>query len=306
MMSDQANKLRDLMLSKQKGGELKKNIKSEAPRVITISSGKSGVGKSNLAVNLAVQFAKLDMRCVLIDADFKTSKASALMGIEPKYSFLDVINGGKTITDILADGPAGIMFISGGAGFSELSVGTNRQNLHSVEDSNQISLLNEKIAPLDDISDIIIIDTGTGMSNMVVDFVSAGSENLMLITPEAASITDAYAVIKRAKEQNADLPVFGILVNRAESKSGGDEVFAKLERACNKFLGVELNNMGFLPHDANVLRAVKAKQPVSLLYPDSDLSKSIDQLIELLVSLDTKDISFQVFLSNLIKKFNNN
>jgi len=302
------------MLSKQAGSVAEKldfdpNIDgSTASRVITIASGKGGVGKSNLVINLAIQFAKSGRRCVVVDADLGNTNAFASIGVASQYNLSAVLDGSKEITDILVDGPGGIRFVSGGAGFSKLANEANRQNLNPVEANRQISLLLEKIAPLDDISDIILIDTGAGMSNLVVDFVAASYEAVIMITPEAASVTDAYAVIKRAKEENANLQSLKVVVNRAESKSAGDEIFGKLERACNKFLKVELNNIGYLPHDPNLIKAVKAKQPVSIMYPDSPIVKNFELLEEYFVNVENSaaiDSGFKVYMQNLIKKFNN-
>ena len=307
-MTDQANRLRDLMNGRQTMAE--KDKPTAPPRVIAISSGKGGVGKSSLAVNLAVQFAKINKRCILVDADFSGGSAPALLGVTPRYSLLDAFEGRKEITEVLESGPLGIGLVSGGAGFSKLTGTGSGKALEDGENIRQISYFVEKIAPLDDISDIILVDTGAGMSNQVVEFIAASSEAVLIITPEAASITDAYAVIKRVKEQSADLPEINVVVNRTEDKFEGDEVFGKLERACNKFLGVKLSNIGCLPTDPNLQNAVKAKQPVSILYPDADIVKSFEHIRDRLTDAKGEkyltDPGFKVFMHKLIKKFNGN
>ena len=297
---DQANRLRNLMLSKQAGPKGDKESRSglASPRVIVISSGRSGVGKSNLVLNLAIQFVKQGRRVTVVDADFSHTNIGALIGLGGQNNFLEVLEGDKEIGDALAIGPGGFNFLSAGQGFVKLA---DRQN-------RQISRLDEKVAPLDYISDIILVDTGVGMANRVVDFIASSNEAILMITPEAASITDAYAVIKRVKEQNEAMPELYVVANRAESKAGGDEIFAKLERACNKFLEIQLINIGYLPHDPNLTKAVKARQPVSIMYPDSPIVKSIELIGEQLISGDrvVSDLGFKAFMQKIDKKFNNN
>jgi len=270
-MTDQANNLRNLMLNRKPTDEPGEN-KSSA-RVITVSSGKGGVGKSNFSVNLAIQLIKRGKRCVIIDADFGLANIEVLLGVMPKYNFTNVISGEKHILDTVTDGPGGLKFISGGSGFTQLANISDRQ----------ISYLIENITHLDEISDIILIDTGAGISNQVVDFITASNEAVIVTTPEPTSITDAYAIIKKIKEQNNVIPKFNIIVNRAESKKEGDEIFGKLERVCSKFLDIKVNNLGYLPYDPYLVKAVKAQKPVSIMYPNSAVVRNIERISEYII-----------------------
>ena len=270
-MTDQANNLRNLMLSRKSANDVPETKRNA--RVITVSSGKGGVGKSNFSVNLAIQLAKRGKRCVIIDADFGLANIEVLLGVMPKYNFTNVISGEKPIVEVVTEGPGDIKFISGGSGFTQLANISDRQ----------ISYLIENIAHLDEISDIIIIDTGAGISKQVVDFITASNEAVIVTTPEPTSITDAYAVMKKIKEQNSAMPKFHIIVNRVESKKEGDEIFGKLERVCAKFLNIEVNNLGYLPYDQYLVKAVKAQNPVSIMYPGAPVVKNIERISEYII-----------------------
>ncbi|MCL2565173.1 MAG: AAA family ATPase [Defluviitaleaceae bacterium] len=308
-MTDQANNLRALMNNRQSDGEKTPAGEASLARVITISAGKSGVGKSNLAINLAIQFIKAGKRCIVIDGDYKHINTTKLLGIEPKYSLKDVVEGNKEISEIIVDGPGGIRLISGGAGFFKLSGAGDKQKLNPAEYDRQISRFTEKLALLDDISDIILIDTGAGMQNQIVDFVSASNEVILVITPQAESITGAYALIKRAKEKGDDLPEFNIVTNCVKVDSLGDEIFGKLERAIGKFLHIPLKHIGDLPYDPDLIKSIKDKQPVSLMYPVSPVATNTWHIVEHLIDEDRSNIStlgFKRFMQKLLVKFNNN
>ena len=289
-MTDQANNLRNLMLNRKNMDEAP--IAKSSARVITVSSGKGGVGKSNFSVNLAIQLIKRGKRCVIIDADFGLANIEVLLGVMPKYSFANVISGEKPIIETVTEGPGGIKFISGGSGFTQLANISDRQ----------ISYLIENIAHLDDISDIILIDTGAGISKQVVDFITASNEAVIVTTPEPTSITDAYAIIKKIKEMGNIMPKFNIIVNRAESKKEGDEIFGKLERVCAKFLGIEVNNLGYLPYDQYLVKAVKAQQPVSIMYPNAPVVKNIERISEYIIDSHNKAPMAEDGLKGFVKR----
>ncbi len=172
--------------------QLRNIIKNQAPaarptaRVITVTSGKGGVGKSSLSVNLAIQLRKMGQRVVIMDADFGLANVEVMLGIRPKYNLADLIFRGKELNEIITSGPEGIGFISGGSGIQELTKLTK----------DQIMYLTRSLCELDEYVDVIIIDTGAGIADSVLEFVAASSEVLLVVTPERTSITDEYALLK--------------------------------------------------------------------------------------------------------------
>ncbi|MCL2351011.1 MAG: MinD/ParA family protein [Firmicutes bacterium] len=262
-------------------------------RVITITSGKGGVGKSNIALNLAIQFSKRGLRTVIIDADFGLANIEVLAGIAPKYHLGDVLASRIALEDALTPGPLGLRFLSGGSGMKELA------GLGEV----QLSRVTASLCALERIADIVLIDTGAGIDSSVMSFVRASGETVLVTTPEPTSITDAYAVVKSmADEESA--PRFGVVVNRAESRKEGAEVFEKLNRVAGRFLGVSLRNLGYIPNDHCLVRAVKRQQPVTLCYPGAECSRSIEgiggRLLEEAAERRGREGGIQAFIKTFV------
>ncbi|MCL2618227.1 MAG: P-loop NTPase [Defluviitaleaceae bacterium] len=283
-MSDQANRLRDIIKAKNEGqppeadgGSMQtlladllndKHTAKPTAKVITITSGKGGVGKTNFTVNLAIALGRMGKRVVVIDADFGLANIEVLLGIVPKRSFADVFAQKCTIQEVLTPGPLGVNFISGGSGLSNMSSISNDQLKHIIENFDV----------LDAMADFVLIDTGAGISKSVMAFVLASNESIVITTPEPTSITDAYAVIKTAKEEMPDPPTFKIVVNRVESKEEGFDIYHKLSRVCSKFLMMEVENLGFIPYDHNLVKAVKKQTPVSVGFPQSGATLAINEV----------------------------
>ncbi|MDE6182529.1 MAG: MinD/ParA family protein [Eubacteriales bacterium] len=257
---DQAKQLRDLMSN---SNNINKNALSA--RVITISSGKGGVGKTNFSINLAIYFASLKKRVVVIDADFGLANVEVLLGSRPIYNFYHIIKGEKSISEVMVDTKYGIKFISGGNGLKELS------NINNTE----IKYFIEQFDYLDKLFDIIIIDTGAGISRSVTNFIMASDESIVVTTPEPTAFTDAYTLIKIIKEQNKDINALKLVVNKADDKNEADRLFNKMYNISNKFLNIELENAGYILSDLDLIKAVKQQKPAILLYPESKFSKSI-------------------------------
>jgi flagellar biosynthesis protein FlhG len=256
--------------------QLRNIIKQQSPnykfaRVITITSGKGGVGKSNLSVNLAIQLSKLGKRVIILDADFGLANIEVMLGIRPQYNMADLIFKGKSLQDIITEGPERIGFISGGSGIQELT------NLTK----DQILFLTQKLYELDEFADVIIIDTGAGINDSVLEFVTASSEVLLVATPEPTSITDAYALLKtlnRKADFIADNTVIKVVANRVESNEEAKQLFNKLNVVVNKFLSIKIDFLGAIPQDSNVSKAVIQQKPYSLLYPNSPSSRAVSEL----------------------------
>lgn len=260
---DQAENLRNIIK--------KNNQRTNNARVITVTSGKGGVGKSSVSVNLAIQLKRLGKRVIILDADFGLANVEVMFGIRPIYNLADLIYRGKNIKDIITEGPEDIGFISGGSGIQELS------NLNK----DQIASLTRNLGDLDEITDVIIIDTGAGISESVLEFIIASSEVLLVVTPEPTSITDAYALLKTLNK-NAEFcnenTIIKIVTNRVSSIHDGKELFNKLSVVVQKFLNIQLEYLGAIPQDNNVSRAVMQQKPFSLIYPTSPSSKAIFDL----------------------------
>ena len=262
---DQAEQLRNII----KAG----NVKRSRPlaRVITVTSGKGGVGKSNTAINLAIQFRKMGKKVVILDADFGLANIEIMFGAVPKHNLSDLIYQGKNIKDIITWGPMEVGFISGGSGLKELT------NLNH----EQLQMLVRMMYELDNLADIVIIDTGAGISDTVVELVLASSELLLVATPEPTSLTDAYALIKtlsRHEEFYEDNRMIRMVANRTHSAQEGTELYEKLSSVVAKFLKVHIDYLGQIPYDEKLSKAIMKQQPVALMYPNAASSRALMEI----------------------------
>lgn len=288
---DQANQLRYLMNNSKP--KIKKTINA---RVMTVSSGKGGVGKSNFSINLAIYFASLKKRVVVIDADFGLANIEVLLGIRPEYSFYHMLSGEKNMAEVMVDTKYGIKLISGGSGFKELS------NLNN----NEINLFIEQLDYIDKIADIIIIDTGAGISKSVTNFIAASDETIIVTTPEPTSFIDAYTLIKVIKENNSEIEKLKLVINKVDDKYEAERVFNKIYNVADKFLNIEIENTGYVLSDSYLLRAVKNQNPAILSYPNSDFSNSIKKIGDRLIKDKESEFTNQgitSFMEKFIKIF---
>lgn len=276
---DQAEQLRNII----KQQNMQQNMPQTAQktpkymaRVITVTSGKGGVGKSNVSVNLAIQLGKMGKKVIILDADFGLANVEVMLGIRPKYNLADLMFGGKSVRDIISPGPENIGFISGGSGMRELT------NL----DKGQIQKIVNMMYELDSLADVIIIDTGAGISDSVIDLILASSEILLVATPEPTSITDAYALLKTlCRNPDFDIATANVkmIANRTQNYQEGRELYVKLNSVVDRFLNMKMDYLGAIPFDQNLTRAVMKQQPVSLAFPKATSSKAI---MEIALSLE--------------------
>lgn len=260
---DQAEQLRNIVKQQNK--------KQRSARVITVTSGKGGVGKSNVSVNLAIQMSRLGKRSVILDADFGLANIEVMLGMRPQYNLADMMFRGKDVKDIICTGPEDIGFISGGSGLREMT------NLNK----DQILSLVRTMYELDHYADVVIIDTGAGISDTVIELVASSSEVLLVATPEPTSITDAYALLKTLHRHDgfeAGSTSIKMIGNRIQSYEEGKELYLKLNTVVNKFLGMEMEYLGAIPYDECLPRAVMQQQPVSLAYPDAPSARAMLEL----------------------------
>lgn len=272
---DQAEQLRNIIKQQNK--------QQRSARVITVTSGKGGVGKSNVSVNLAIQMSRLGKRAVILDADFGLANIEVMLGIRPKYNLADMMFRGRDVQEIICRGPEDIGFISGGSGLREMT------NLNK----DQILSLVRTMYELDHYADVVIIDTGAGISDTVIELVASSSEVLLVATPEPTSITDAYALLKTLHRHDgfeAGKTSIKMVGNRIQSYDEGKELYFKLNTVVNKFLGMDMEYLGAIPYDENLSRAVMQQQPVSLAYPDAPAARALLELAMVLED-EKKEIS---------------
>lgn len=257
---DQAEGLRAIIKASQQ------NVRPLA-RVITVTSGKGGVGKSNTAINLAIQFKKMGQRVIILDADFGLANIEIMFGTVPKYNLSDLLYQGKDIKEIITWGTGDVGFISGGSGIIGL---TNLGN-------DYLKVIIQNLAELDSLADIIIIDTGAGISDVVLEFLLASDEILLVTTPEPTSITDSYSVVKALQQNSrfrADETIIKVVANRVNTAEDGKLLFNKLNRVVERYLKVPIAYLGAIPQDNRLVEAVMQQKPVSLLAPYSKSARA--------------------------------
>ncbi|HBY20228.1 MAG: hypothetical protein A2Y24_08860 [Clostridiales bacterium GWE2_32_10] len=270
-MKDQAQKLRELINRRNRSTK-----RTCSAKVVAITSGKGGVGKTNVALNLAIEFNASGKKVIILDGDLGLANIEVLLGTMPKYNLSDVIFGRKIITDIITEGPNDVKFISGGSGIGELT------RLTEIQIKNFAQNLNL----LDKIVDIIIIDTGAGISDTVMTFLSIADEVILVTTPEPTAITDAYALLKvfSDKVKGNDINI-KLVVNRVRDEREGHRVYEKIKKVTDKFLNINMENIGSLPDDENLEKSVRRQQAVIVRYPKSDVSKALKNVSEKILDI---------------------
>lgn len=251
---DQAEQLRNIIKAN--------NVSRQVARVITVTSGKGGVGKSNTAINLAIQFRKMGQRVIILDADFGLANIEIMFGAVPKHNLCDLIYQGKNIRDIITWGPMEVGFISGGSGIAGLS------NLSR----DYLVYIIQNLAQLDAIADVIIIDTGAGISDAVLEFLVASGEILLVTTPEPTSITDSYSLLKALKRHSRFSEAASqikVIANKVDSADEGQTLFNKLNAVVARYLKLSITYLGAVPQDNQLSKAVMQQMPVSLQSPES-------------------------------------
>ncbi|WP_251554682.1 MinD/ParA family protein [Neobacillus muris] len=264
---DQAQRLREYM--NQLNGTKSPAKPPAASRVITITSGKGGVGKSNFTLNFALGLKAAGKRVIILDLDLSTANINILMGITPRYNLVDVLHQRQGIWDVLETGTSGIEYIAGGLEIDDLM---------QLDDQTTAFFANQ-IQELQSSTDFILIDTGAGVSKELVDIILASDETIMVTTPEPTSMADSYAVLKTVLQFTDQKPAVRLLVNRAQNYREAAETAKVLQSTCRNFLKLELKLLGSLMEDSHVRQAVRAQTPFYAAYPNSTASKSIKQIV---------------------------
>lgn len=289
---DQAEQLRNI---------IKASSQPQRPlaRVITVTSGKGGVGKSNTAINLAIQFKKLGQRVIILDADFGLANIEIMFGAVPKHNLYDLIYQGKNIKDIITWGPMDVGFISGGSGIAGMS------NL-SID---YLTYIIKNLAQLDEMADIIIVDTGAGISDAVLEFLIASGEILLVTTPEPTSITDSYSLLKalnRHPRYSKESSEIKVIANKVSSGQEGRDLFEKLDTVVTKYLKLPITYLGMVPQDTQLSKAVMQQMPVSIQNPESKSAQAYEMMAAKLMNKEySKTVikrGMAAFFSHIISK----
>lgn len=246
---------------------LRRMSKENPVRVLAVASGKGGVGKTNISVNLAVSLAHIGRRVMVMDADLGLANLDVMLGLHPKYNLSHVLSGKRTLEEILLTGPAGIRVVPASSGL---------QNMAELAPAQHTGLI-RAFSELSHTMDVLIIDTAAGISDSVVSFSKAAQEVLVVVCDEPASLTDAYALIKLLSREHG-LFRFRVIANMAGSAQEGRELFKKLTRVTDKFLDVMLDFVGVVPYDEYLKKSVRKQRAVVEAFPRSKASMAFKEM----------------------------
>lgn len=289
---DQAEQLRNI---------IKASSQPQRPlaRVITVTSGKGGVGKSNMAINLAVQFKKMGQRVIILDADFGLANIEIMFGAVPEHNLCDLIYQGKNISEIITWGPMDVGFISGGSGIAGMS------NLSK----DYLTYIIRNLTELDNMADVIIVDTGAGISDAVLEFLVASGEILLVTTPEPTSITDSYSLLKalnRHPRYSKEYSQIKVIANKVQSSDEGKDLFEKLNSVVTRYLKIPITYLGMIPQDAQLAKAVMQQMPVSIQNPDARSAQAYELIAAKLMNKELNKTltkrGMAAFFSHIISK----
>ena len=290
-MNDQASKLREMINSIDESLE---KIDKKPTKIYSIVSGKGGVGKTNLSINLAIKLQQKGKKVLILDADIGMSNANIILGISASKNLSQVINGGSSFKDIIIKGPEGIDLVSGGMDLFLI------ENLVKSEQEGIIKSL-EELGEYD----IIIIDNGGGINKYSLNFSSFADEIILVTTPEPTALTDAYRVLKANSLCKVKINTF-VVVNQVIDDFQGEESFTKLKNTCKKFLNMELESLGYIYNDLRVNKSIMEQVPLVISYPNSLASENIDNIANRLLGLEllkTNNTSVKKLGNRLIKFF---
>ncbi|MHC1710656.1 MAG: MinD/ParA family protein [Solidesulfovibrio sp.] len=248
----------------------KKTSGTELPLVLSVTSGKGGVGKTNISVNLAYSLSRMGRKVVLLDADLGLANVDILLGLTPKMNLFHLFHEGVNLKQILMETPYGFSILPASSGVSDMLALSTGQKLDLLE---AMDYLEGEI-------NYLIVDTGAGINDNVIYFNLAARERLLVLTTEPTSLTDAYALVK-VMHLNHDVHRFRVVVNMAPSVKAAKAVYEKLSAACDHFLsGISLDFVGFVPVDPAVKSAVIRQKPFCHLTPDSPAAKKLEEMAQ--------------------------
>ncbi len=267
MNNDQAARLRTLAQGQRPEAPL------FAARVLAITSGKGGVGKTNVVAGLALSLAQLGERVVVMDADFGLANLDILLGLSPQFTLEHVLRGEKVLEEILLDGPMGIRIIPASSGIQELTRLDTMSELRLIQGLQRVA----------ETADWLLIDTAAGIHDSVLKLLMAAQEVILVTTPEPTSLVDAYAMVKILHLREASKPLW-LLVNNGQNPDEAQETVDQLQAATERFLGKRLNVLGLIPNDPHILQAVRQQRGVVDLYPRCPATLAFQALARQLLS----------------------
>lgn len=271
-MVDQAENLRKMMGNN-------KNDNKRKTRIITVSSGKGGVGKTNFAVNMGIAFAQLGKKVIVMDADLGLANVNVCLGIIPKFNLFQLIKKQKTMKEIILDTNYGIQIVAGASGFSKIANLSEEERSSFIKEIDVLSY-----------ADILIIDTGAGVSQNVLSFIVAADEAIIITTPEPTAITDAYGIIKIiATEINNPSLELKLVVNRVSSTLEGRKVAERVINIAGQFLNIKVDNLGMIFEDPVVPQGVIKQTPFIALDPGSKASLGVKHIVSRLEGIEFKE-----------------
>lgn len=260
-MIDQAKQLRDKVLQKKTKKERRQT------RIIAVTSGKGGVGKSNFALNFALSLVQQNKKVLIFDVDLGFANVDVLLGRSNKESIASMIEKDLSIWDIIEEGPNGLLFISGGTGFNDMFR----------LDETKMNKFFTELSTIQGTVDYIILDTGAGLSYENLRFILAADDVILVTTPEPTSITDAYSIVKmvHAKDQNVHMK---LIINQCTSEKEGKQTADNFQKVTEQFLNKQIGTLGFIPSDVNVPNAVKKQVPFLLAFPNCHASQAMQNV----------------------------
>jgi len=246
---------------------LRQMVKPRPIRVIAVTGGKGGVGKTNVSINLAVALADMGKRVMILDADLGLANIDIALGLHPEYDLSHVLRGERSLSEVVLEGPAGVRVVPASSGIQKMA------ELSTAEHAGLINAFSE----ISNDIDVLVVDTAAGISDTVVSFSRAAQELVVVVCDEPASITDAYALIKLLNREYG-VNRFRILSNMVRSTQEGKDLYNKLYRVTERYLDVMLNYMGSIPFDESLRKAVKSQKPVVQAFPRSPASQAFKNL----------------------------
>ncbi|WP_027633940.1 MinD/ParA family protein [Clostridium hydrogeniformans] len=283
-MLDQAERLRELAYG---------NKGRNKPRIITITSGKGGVGKSNFVVNLAISLRLMGKKVMIFDADIGMGNDDILMGCNARYNVFDVILNNKDIREVIVEGPLGVKLLPGGSGLN---------NVEDLKEEERREFLN-KLESLEDL-DFILMDTGAGINRSVLAFISASDDTIVITNPEPTALTDAYSLIKAINHFDLKSEV-NLIVNRIMDEEEGKLTFRKFHGAVNRFLNINIKLLGFIWEDRRVMMSVRDQKPFIMKYPNCHASLDIKAIAKSILNNGARENNKGSGMKEVFKKIFN-
>lgn len=264
-MPDQAQWIREIKEAGAKPAAI--GAPAKGRKVVAITSGKGGVGKSNIAINLSITLTRFGHRVLIVDADVGLANLDLLLGLTPKYNLAHVVSGKKRIEEVVVSGPSGIRLLpasSSGRAYTDFTSEKRKELVDTLRSDN-------------DFADVVFIDTGGGISDAVMEFLLLSDEVILVTTPEPTSIMDSYGIVKMLAQEK-ESSVVNLIVNMAEDQADAQHVSSTMRMITKQLINVKMTDLGWIGSDPHVSKAVRQQQPFVLMYPASRASKAVNRI----------------------------